>query len=95
MKRTYPYLLGLLCLPLLSGCDLDVVKPGGKNAFELARTLLHYKFIDANPQKYEAAYFLIKHMPYHYSRGEVVTDNDTLKRWMAHRQPLLWCGKGV
>ncbi|MBO4560657.1 MAG: hypothetical protein J5705_01655 [Bacteroidaceae bacterium] len=45
----------------------DVLDSAGPNRSELEAVLSHYKTNDNNPQKLQAAEFLIKNMPAHYS----------------------------
>ena len=62
----------LLTTALTMGCTehspiADVLDSAGSNRSELEAVLDHYKTKDANPQKLQAAEFLIKNMPAHYS----------------------------
>ena len=66
-------LSALLLMTVLSvGCThqpsiADVLDSAGPNRSELEAVLSHYKTNDNNPQKLQAAEFLIKNMPAHYS----------------------------
>ncbi len=62
----------LLTAALTVGCNdispiASVLDSAGSNRSELEAVLDHYKTKDANPQKLQAAEFLIKNMPAHYS----------------------------
>jgi hypothetical protein len=62
----------LLITALTVGCNdfspiASVLDSAGSNRSELEAVLDHYKTKDANPQKLQAAEFLIKNMPAHYS----------------------------
>ena len=62
----------LLTAALTVGCKdispiAEVLDSAGSNRSELEAVLDHYKTKDANPQKLQAAEFLIKNMPAHYS----------------------------
>ena len=62
----------LLMSVLFVGCThqpsiADVLDSAGPNRSELEAVLSHYKTNDNNPQKLQAAEFLIKNMPAHYS----------------------------
>ena len=62
----------LLTAALTVGCNdispiASVLDSAGSNRSELEAVLDHYKTKDSNPQKLQAAEFLIKNMPAHYS----------------------------
>lgn len=57
------------------GCQTDSI------SWEMHKVLWHYKYIDRNKQKYEAAKFLIENMPYHKGKGVLVKDNPVLLKW--------------
>ena len=62
----------LLTAALTIGCNdhspiAEVLDSAGSNRSELEAVLDHYKTKGANPQKLQAAEFLIKNMPAHYS----------------------------
>ncbi len=62
----------LLTAALTVGCNdispiASVLDSAGSNRSELEAVLDHYKTKDINPQKLQAAEFLIKNMPAHYS----------------------------
>lgn len=49
--------------------------------WEMRKVLWHYKFVDRDKQKYEAAQFLIDNMPYHQGKGFLAIDNPVLRKW--------------
>lgn len=51
------------------------------NRRNLWAVLLHYKWVDRNPQKYEAARFLIDNMPYHRGKGRITHVPEEMERW--------------
>ena len=62
----------LLTAAIATGCNdispvASVLDSAGSNRSELEAVLDHYKTKDNNPQKLQAAEFLIKNMPAHYS----------------------------
>ena len=62
----------LLTAALTAGCQgispiSDVLDSAGSNRSELETVLDHYRTLDNNPQKLQAAEFLIENMPAHYS----------------------------
>lgn len=68
----------LVCLISLSGC----MESGNlRQTFTRQRILTHYRLVDRNTLKYQAAKYLLDNMPYHYSRARIYRDNDTLEQW--------------
>ena len=78
--RSITLLLGLL---LLGSCRSDLTRHAGDNASELERVLLYYKYVRWDSQKYEAAKFLIENMKFHYSQGQIVSNDSLLEAWRA------------
>ena len=79
MKRLH-FALSIL-LFFLCGCSQDrmylnyALKVSGSNKTELKEVLKHYRTVDCDPQKYEAAKYLIANMPAHYSYGDTTAIN--------------------
>lgn len=60
----------LLCLIILAGCSPD---RGVEQTITRQHVLAHYRFVDRDTLKYQAAEFLLDNMKYHTSREEIVT----------------------
>ena len=80
--RTGIFALFLLFLTFLfSGCNRDykylryALKVAGDNRVQLEAVLEHYKTVDPDPEKLEAARFLISNMPAHYSYADTAQVN--------------------
>lgn len=48
----------------------------------LSKILYHYKYIDKNEFKEDAAKYLIENMPFHYSQGHITKESLELKNWI-------------
>ena len=82
----------LLTAALTVGCNdispiASVLDSAGSNRSELEAVLDHYKTKDNNPQKLQAAEFLIKNMPAHYSYAgdEIYEYYDYVARILANK----------
>lgn len=79
MKKLLSFALTIL---LLAGCSednrylRDALKAAGENRTELEAVLEHYRTLDNDPQKLEAAKYLIANMPGHYSYRNMEAMND-------------------
>lgn len=79
MKKLLSFALTIL---LLAGCSednrylRDALKAAGENRTELEAVLEHYRTVDNDPQKLEAAKYLIANMPGHYSYRNMEAMND-------------------
>ena len=75
-------LLSILFITILiSGCNRDdkylryALKVSGDNRAQLETVLEHYKTVDPDPEKFEAAKYLISNMPAHYSYADTAQVN--------------------
>lgn len=74
-------LLFALTILMLTGCSednrylRDALKAAGENRTELEAVLEHYRTIDIDPQKLDAAKYLIANMPAHYSYRDTAAIN--------------------
>lgn len=75
-------LFGVLFITILiSGCNHDdkylryALKVAGNNRAQLEAVLEHYKTVDPDPEKLEAAKYLISNMPAHYSYKDTARIN--------------------
>lgn len=74
-------LLFALTILVLTGCSEDnrylhdALKAAGENRTELEAVLEHYRTIDIDPQKLDAAKYLIANMPAHYSYRDTAAIN--------------------
>ena len=81
LKKANCVLFASIFLVAFSGCSNDTqylryaLKAAGKNKSELKAVLDHYRTEDKDPQKLEAAKFLIANMPEHYSYRDTVAIN--------------------
>ena len=72
----------LSLLILLSGCNREnkylryALKAAGSNRSQLEAVLEHYKTVDPDPEKLEAAKYLISNMPAHYSYVDTAAANE-------------------
>lgn len=78
MKKLLSFALTLL---LLAGCSednrylRDALKAAGENRTVLESVLEHYRTVDNDPQKLDAAKYLIANMPAHYSYRDTAAIN--------------------
>lgn len=74
-------LLALCASLLASGCSQEsrylkqALKSAGENRPQLEAVLKHYRTVDNDPQKLEAARYLIANMPAHYSYADTAAIN--------------------
>ncbi len=62
--------------------SLPPLPPEAKgNRTNLWAVLLHYRLIDCDNQKLEAARFLIDNMPYHRGKGRLIHVPEEMKQW--------------
>ena len=79
--KTFFTLFALFLLVAFSGCSKDdiylhyALKAAGKNKTELKAVLKHYRTVDKDPEKLEAAKYLITNMPAHYSYRDTAAIN--------------------
>ncbi|HPX99375.1 MAG TPA: hypothetical protein PK938_05885, partial [Bacteroidaceae bacterium] len=83
MKKLLSFALTIL---LLAGCSednrylRDALKAAGENRTELEAVLKHYRTVDNDPQKLEAAKYLIANMPAHYSYRDTAAINSYYRK---------------
>lgn len=83
MKKLLSFALTIL---LLAGCSednrylRDALKAAGENRTELEAVLEHYRTVDNDPQKLEAAKYLIANMPAHYSYRDTAAINSYYRK---------------
>lgn len=70
--KNYVITISLIVLLTLTECTYNAalnrtLESSGSNRSQLESVLEHYKFVDPNAQKFDAARFLIENMPAHYS----------------------------
>ena len=81
LRRSIYALFALFLLVAFSGCSKDdlylyyALKAAGENKSELKAVLKHYRTVDKDPQKLEAAKYLIANMPAHYSYRDTAAIN--------------------
>lgn len=81
LRKSIYTLFATLTLVAFSGCSKDdiylyyALKAAGKNKTELKAVLKHYRSVDKDPQKLEAAKYLIANMPAHYSYRDTAAIN--------------------
>ena len=86
LRRSIYALFALFLLVAFSGCSKDdlylhyALKAAGENKSELKAVLKHYRKVDKDPQKLEAAKYLIANMPAHYSYGDTASINSYYRK---------------
>ena len=81
LRRSIYTLFATLTLVAFSGCSKDdiylyyALKAAGKNKTELKAVLKHYRSVDKDPQKLDAAKYLIANMPAHFSYRDTAAIN--------------------
>ena len=81
LRKSIYTLFATLTLVAFSGCSKDdiylyyALKAAGKNKTELKAVLKHYRSVDKDPQKLEAAKYLIANMPAHFSYRDTAAIN--------------------
>lgn len=81
LRKSIYTLFATLTLVAFSGCSKDdiylyyALKAAGKNKSELKAVLKHYRSVDKDPQKLEAAKYLITNMPAHFSYRDTAAIN--------------------
>lgn len=81
LRKSIYALFATLTLVAFSGCSKDdiylhyALKAAGKNKTELKAVLKHYRTVDKDAQKLEAAKYLIANMPAHYSYSDTAAIN--------------------
>ena len=96
MKNRIKKIACILSLPatamlLVVSCVADTQenKEMRNHSRGLDEVLHHYKHVDKDSLKYEAAVFLLENMPYHYSSKEIIEDSATLEKWRRETDALL------
>jgi hypothetical protein len=96
MKNRIKKIACILSLPatamlLVVSCVADTQenKEMRKHSRGLDEVLHHYKHVDKDSLKYEAAVFLLENMPYHYSCKEIIEDSATFEKWRKETDALL------
>ena len=83
MKKLLSFALTIV---LLVGCSKedrylrDALKAAGENRAELEAVLEHYRTVDNDPLKLEAAKYLIANMPGHYSYSDTAAINSYYRK---------------
>ena len=81
LRKSIYTLFATLTLVAFSGCSKDdiylyyALKAAGKNKTELKAVLKHYRSVDKDPQKLDAAKYLIANMPAHFSYRDTAAIN--------------------
>lgn len=81
MPRILKFSSVIVLAVLVLGCSSDnrylryAMKAAGKNRAQLESVIEHYKTIDPDPEKLEAAKYLISNMPAHYSYADTAKVN--------------------
>ena len=65
----------------LCGCQSDMFTYVKEGKWNIVKTLLYYKYIAQDEEKYLAAQFLIDNMQYHFTTVRRVVNNDILDAW--------------
>lgn len=85
-KQKLLFFVSLACLSFfLNGCH---VNEGKEETAKYQSVVFYYKYIRFNPQKAEAAKFLIENMKYHTSTGVVVSVDSRVETWRAESDAL-------
>lgn len=81
LRKSIYTLFATLILVAFSGCSKDdiylyyALKAAGENKSELKAVLKHYRSVDKDPQKLDAAKYLIANMPAHFSYRDTAAIN--------------------
>ena len=81
LRKSIYTLFATLTLVAFSGCSKDdiylyyALKAAGENKTELKAVLKHYRSVDKDPQKLDAAKYLIANMPAHFSYRDTAAIN--------------------